>query len=140
MEAEELNRFASKRQIENLFRNFKEYNHAFKSSNNTKVKCDPAKLKKHFCDHFKSSCQKPEPKELDKVPEFVKQLKKIGTNGMNILPPDEEEIRKALTNLKNRKAANDVPSELLKVAAENDVFLKELTSLYTQVWINHEIP
>ena len=59
-----------------------------------------------------------EPKELDKVPEFVKQLKKIGTNGMNILPPDEEEIQKALTNLKNRKAANDVPSELLKVAAE----------------------
>ena len=140
MEAEELNRFASKREIENLFRNFKEDNHAFRSSNNTKVKCDPAKLKKHFCDHFKSSCQKPEPKELNKVPEFVKQLKKIGTNGMNILPPDEEEIKKALTNLKNRKAANDVPSELLKVAAGNDVFLKELTSLYTQVWINHEIP
>ena len=37
MEADELNRFASKRQIENLFRNFKEDDNAFKSSKRTNI-------------------------------------------------------------------------------------------------------
>ena len=51
-EAEELNKFANKRQVENLFRIFDD-NHAFKSvSKNTK--CDPGKLKEYFYNHFKS--------------------------------------------------------------------------------------
>ena len=37
VEADELNRFASKRQIENLFRNFKEDDNAFKSSKRTNI-------------------------------------------------------------------------------------------------------
>ena len=59
---------------------------------------------------------------------------------MNILPPNSDEIKKCLNKLKNRKAANDVPTELLKTAGENKEFLEELTSLYNHVWIHHEIP
>ena len=62
MEAEELNRFASKRQIENLFRNFKEDNHAFKSSNNTKVNAIQLNSKSTFATilkaHVRSQNQK----------------------------------------------------------------------------------
>ena len=77
MEAEELNKFANKRQIENLFPKFKEDNHAFKNSNTSKEKCDPAKLKKYFQYHFKSYDQATEPKELYQLPDFVRKLQKI---------------------------------------------------------------
>ena len=140
MEAEELNKFANKRQIENLFRKFKDDNHAFKSSSTSKEKCDPAMLKQYFRDHFKSSDQVTEPKELHHLPEFVKKLQKTCNKDMNILPPNSDEIKKCLNKLKNRKAANDVPTELLKTAGENKEFLEELTSLYNHVWIHHEIP
>ena len=86
-EAKELNQFANKREIENLFRTFKEDNHAFKYSKTTKYNCDPAKLKQYFHNHFRNSAQFPDPKELDEIPGFVEQLKKAGSTEMNTLPP-----------------------------------------------------
>ena len=59
---------------------------------------------------------------------------------MNTLTPNEAEIMKALCKLKHRKAANDVPSELLKIAAESNEFLKELTVQFTHIWNQNEIP
>ena len=108
-EAEKLNQFANKRGIENLFRTYKEENHAFKYSKTTKDKCDPAKLKQYFHEHFRNSAQFPDPKELDEILGFVEQLKKVGSTETNTLPPNENEIKKALCKLKNRKAANDIP-------------------------------
>ena len=110
-----------------------------KSSSTSKEKCDPARLKQYFRDHFKSSDQVTEPKELYHFPEFVKKLQKTGNKDMNILPPNSDEIKKCLSKLKNRNAANDVSTELLNIDGENKEFLKELTSLYNHVWIHHEI-
>ena len=139
IEAYELNQYASKRQIENLFKAFKDDNHAFKACPNSE-KCDPAKLKEHFYQHFKNSVQPPDPVELQDLPNFTRKLKAVSLHGMNTLPPDSSEIKFALTKLKNGKAASDIPAELLKNAIENEEFLNELTEIYAHVWTRNEVP
>ena len=56
-EAEKINEYANKRKIEQLFKEIKSKNSAFKelrSSSN----CDPDKLKKHFEHHFNTNLDK----------------------------------------------------------------------------------
>ena len=139
IEADELNQFANKRQIENLFQAFKDDSHTFKTCPSNE-KCDPTKLKEYFCDHFKNSIHLQDPKELDDIPGFVDHLKKNTSRGMNTSPPESDEIKSALAKLKNGKAANDIPAELLKHAVENEEFLKELTRLYFDVWTQNKVP
>ena len=59
---------------------------------------------------------------------------------MNTLPPENGEIKTALKKLRNGKAANDIPAELLKNAVENEEFLNELTRLYSDVWTQNKVP
>ena len=139
IEADELNQYANKRQIENLFKAFKADNHAFKTCP-TRQKCDPAKLKEYFHDHFKNSVYLPDPKELDDLPGFINSLKKTRVSDINTLPPDSSEIKAALKKLKNGKAANDIPAELLKNAVDDEEFLSELTRLYSDVWTQNKVP
>ena len=80
-EAEELNKFFNKLQVQNLFRSFKDDNHTFKSVfKNTK--CDLGKLKDYFYNHFKSKETIPDPDELMNAPNFINQLINIGTKPM----------------------------------------------------------
>ena len=98
-EAEKINEYANKRKIEQLFKEIKSKNSAFKelrSSSN----CDPDKLKKHFERHFNTNLDKSIPIELHKA-DFISKLKEIPSDSINIEPPTSEEIKK--TNSKELK-------------------------------------
>ena len=69
--SDELNQYANKRQVENLFKAFKDDNHNFQTCP-ARGKCDPAKLKEYFYQHFKNTVQPPDPIELQNVPSFTK--------------------------------------------------------------------
>ena len=138
-EADEINQYANKRQIENLFRAFKDDNHAFKPSSNSS-KCDPSKLREYFYEHFKSKSFVPDPDELVNIPRFIRQLKDNAPCHMNVVPPDINEVKSCLNKLKNGKASNDIPSLFLKHASENIEFLTELTRLYKDVWSTLQVP
>ena len=138
-EADELNSFANKRQLDSLFKAFKDDNSAFKKCPSTR-KCDPSKLTKHFRDHFKSILNQPSPKELETAPTFINRLQNIKYDSMRTESPSAEEIRAALKTLKNKKSANDVPAELLKCAAADAMFLAELTQLFSDVWLENKVP
>ena len=90
-EAKEINQFANKRQIENLFRAFKDDNHAFKTPFKS-TKCDPTKLKDYFYNHFLDKTNSIEPSELINVPAYINQLKSIAHKTINATPPKPEEI------------------------------------------------
>ena len=138
-EAEEINQFANKRQIENLFRAFKDDNHAFKTPFKS-TKCDPTKLKDYFYNHFLDKTNSIEPSELINVPAYINQLKSIAHKTINATPPKPEEIEATIKKLKNGKASNDIPAAFLKHASDNKNFLLELTSLYKEVWESNQIP
>ena len=138
-EADEINQFANKRQIENLFRTFKNDNHAFQTPSNN-PKCDPSKLKEYFCNHFRIKSYVPDPDELKNVPRFIRKLKDIAPCQMKISPPDINEVQSCLNKLKNGKASKDIPSIFLKHASENIEFLTELTKMYQDVWSTMQVP
>ena len=139
IEADEINQYADKRQIENLFRAFKDDNHAFKPSSNN-LKCDPNKLKDYFCNHFQSKSHVSDPDELNTIPRFIRKLKNNAPCQMKITPPDINEVKSSLIKLKNGKASNDIPSIFLKHASDNVEFLTELTKLYHDVWTTLQVP
>ena len=90
-EAEKINEYANKRKIEQLFKEIKSKNSAFKelrSSSN----CDPDKLKKHFERHFNTNLDKSIPLELHKA-DFINKLKEIPIDSINIEPPTSEGVR-----------------------------------------------
>ena len=49
---------------------------------------------------------------------------------METNPPDEQELRLIIDNLKKGQAANDIPAEYIQAAAENNNFLKEIVKPY----------
>jgi len=59
---------------------------------------------------------------------------------MRVSPPDTNEVQNCLKKLRNGKAANDIPSIFLKLAAENVEFLSELTKMYQDVWSTMQVP
>ena len=130
--AEELNPFAKKRQVENLFRSFKDDNNAFTSlSKNTQF--EPGKLKDYFNNSFKSKETIFDPDELMSAPNFINKLINIGTKPMKTSTPQTYEIDAALKQLKNGKTSKDIPAAFLKHAVGEKEFLKELTTLYKVV-------
>ena len=62
-EADDINNFASKSEVEELYRAFKDDSSTFKESKN-RNKCDPAILRLHFETHFSSDAEQPAPNEL----------------------------------------------------------------------------
>ena len=138
-EANEINEHANRREVEQLYRRMKSNDSALKTikSNN---KCDPSILRKHFYQHFNRETTETEPIEINEVPEFMKVLHGVPENIMKTSAPDKEELKSTIKTLKNGRSANDIPTEYLKVAAENNEFLEEMVKLYYTIWETHVIP
>lgn len=141
-EANELNTYASKREIETLYKAFKDDGSTFKQLPSKKG-CDPAKLKEYFENHFqtKTNSEETDPFELTEAPDFIKNLKQISTTcQINCNPPSKDEIICTLKQLKNGKSSNDIPAIYLKSAIDSIEVLNEMTKLYDAVWKTEKIP
>ena len=138
IEAEELNSFATKREIEALYKSFKEDGSTFKDIKK-KDGCDPQKLKEYFAKHFGPQDDCPDPIELIDAPDFIQKLRNIPAD-FNTLPPEKEEVINTLKKLKNGKSSNDLPTIYLKSAIESDEIIAEIINLYKTVWLTKKIP
>ena len=111
-EAEKINEYANKRKIEQLFKEIKSKNSAFKelrSSSN----CDPDKLKKHFEHHFNTNLDKSIPLELHKA-DFINTLKEIPSDSIDIEPRPQKKLRKRLNNSNKVNLQAIFPQNTLK--------------------------
>ena len=136
-EARQLNSFTAKRDLENLFKTFKDDHTAYKEIHKTN-KCDPQKLKEYFEDHFTLKDHLVIPPELEQIPNYMEHLKfnsRLVTD-----PPSTQEIVATIKDLKNGKSSNDIPTIFIKTAIENDDFVKEIEKLYKDVWIQNYFP
>ena len=138
IEAEEINYYVSKRQVEELYRTIKADGSTFK---NTRQKrgCDPTKLKEYFKHHFNSITDKEDPIELTNAPAFIIKLQDVDID-IRTTPPDHQEMREVLTHLKNGKAANVIPAVYFKYAAQSEKLIDEMVRLCSLVWRTHQIP
>ena len=139
MEAAEINEYANSRQVEELFRSIKADGSTFQDSRR-KNGCDPFKLKEHFMKHFNHSIEEDDPIELTEIPDFIRKLQDLNTDDISTAPPNREEMQTTLKHLKNGKAANDIPGEYLKYAANSEELIDEMVSLYGTIWETHQIP
>jgi len=139
IEAQEINSFATKKQVENLYRSFKSDNSTFMNTKNTK-QCDPASLKNYFQKHFENKGEENEPINFSALPEYIEKLQKIKCGIIKTSPPSKDEVLEVVKKLKDGKAANDIPTAFVKHATESKEFLEELTCLYETVWNYKVIP
>ena len=137
IEAEEINDYASKRQVEELYRTIKADGSTFKNTRQ-KIECDPTKLKEYFKQHFNRTIDKDDPIELPDAPAFITKLQEVNID-IRTAPPDHPEVREVLTHMKNGKAANDIPVAYLRYAAQSEL-IDEMFRLYSIVWNTHQIP
>ena len=84
LEADELNSFATKKEIEALYKSFKSEGSTFREMKR-KNNCDPQKMKEYFAKHFGQPEKSEEPIELMNAPVFIKKLKEIPAD-FNTLP------------------------------------------------------
>ena len=138
LEAEAVNSFSSKREIEQLCRYFKNDNGAFRNIKSGSG-CDSARLREHFQEHFNDNTQKEDPIELKNIPEFAIKLQQLPFN-INSAPPDKNEIVETLKLLKNGKSSSDIPSAYLKYAVDCEPLIEELEKLYNNVWQTNAVP
>ena len=138
-EAEEIDKFATQRDIVNLFKSMKSGTDTFgKIKRNNK--CDPNKLKAYFEKHFNPVADKDEPPELTEAPEFVLQLQNIELRKISSEPPSKEELLSTIKGLKTGKSANDIPTIYIKCAMSCNLFLEEMLDLYRTIWKTNQIP
>ena len=83
LEAKEVNEHANKREIKELFRSIKADDSTFKNTHH-KSRCDPAKLKHHFMQHFNQVIKEDDPIELKQL----KKLQEIKIDDIKTTPPD----------------------------------------------------
>ena len=138
-EADEINNFATKRKIEEMYRTFKNDSSSFKNGN-IGQKCDPQKLTKFFADHFSPKKVLPTPKELTVAPVFHPPLSTNPQRVINTNAPTILELKNILKKLKGGKSANDIPPVFLKCALDSEEMIQELVKLYKLVWQTKEIP
>ena len=138
-EAEEINSFASKRKIEEMYRAFKNDSSSFESGKSNE-KCDPAALKKFFEGHFGLRETSPTPTELITKPNFSPPLSSNPLRVVNIDPPTYSEISIVLSKLKGGKSANDIPPDFIKCAIESNKIMKEILNLYSKIWKTKIVP
>ena len=113
-EAEKLDVLAATRELDKLFITAKRQTTTLNTSGSNSS-CPPEKLFEHFKLHFNPNNDNMRPDALDNVPNFVESLRKISsTITINNEPPTIDEITKHLQKLRNKKANNDIGSELLK--------------------------
>ena len=84
VEAEELNSYATKREIEALYKTFKSDSSAFRNVKKTND-CDPQKMKEYFAKHFGPQEECAEPIELVDAPDFIQKLKDVPADFKNCL-------------------------------------------------------
>ena len=107
------------------FKVFKDDNHTFKTCpTSEKLNVIQLNLKNTFTTISRNQFVSQTQKSL-----MIYQLSQI-ENGLS----ENGEIKTALKKLRNGKAANDIPAELLKNAVENEEILSELSRLYSDVW------
>ena len=140
-EANEINTYATKREVEDLFKNFKHDGSTFKNAKHNNG-CDAEKLKAFFQAHFsqKINTAESEPCELSEPPEFISSLRDNVFDHIDTKPPKADEIRKTLKALKNGKASVDIPPEFLKYAISSDSLVSELEELFNNIWTGLDIP
>ena len=138
-EAKQINSFATKKQVENLYRSFKSDNSTFINTKNTKT-CDPALLRSYFEKHFENRGEEIEPLNFTKLPNYIEQLQKIKCSNIKTSTPSKDEILEVVKKLKDGKAANDIPTAFIKHACECKEFLNEITCLYETVWKHKVLP
>ena len=102
-EAKQINQFSNKNNIQDLFRSFKNDSSAFKEVRSRKG-CEPDKLKTFFKKHFTSDPIIDDPIELTEIPEYLKALQEVQTDGIYTGPPSETEIRSIIRKQKSGKA------------------------------------
>ena len=71
--AKEVNEYANRKNVEELYRSFKADNSFLKAAKAPK-KCDPNKLEKHFKKHLTSNAIEKDPIELEHILDFMKKL------------------------------------------------------------------
>ena len=139
-EANELNSFATKREIELLYKTFKNDGSTFKQVK-SKEGCEPYKLKKYFEEHFSKPEGKNHPVELSNAPDFIQNLKELSDLcEINSEPPNRKEIISTLKQLKNGKASNDIKTIYLKCALDSKEVVDEIVKLYATIWLTEYIP
>ena len=138
-EADKIDEKNEKRDIEGLYRSFKNQSTAFKPLK-TQSSCDPDKLKEHFKRHFDSTKNNLIPKELHEVPGFIRNLTIDKELEIVRTPPTKKEIQETLQKLKLYKSSNDIPLAFLRYACDCEIVITEMVKLYTKVWENEEIP
>ena len=138
-EADNINMHYNQRQIEELYRSFKDDNSSFRNVK-MKAKCDPVKITDHFKQHFNPNRTDEPPIELHEAPMFLENLKKINIEGINTSSPSKKELKDIMKKLKGGKSSNDVPIEFLKAAVERDEITTELERIYKSVWETKCIP
>ena len=138
-EALDINQYTSQRQVEHLYRSFKADNSSFKTAKASK-KCEPQKLKDFFREHFRKKETEIKPPELEDLPEVIRKLQDITTDGIKTGPPDMAELRTVIKKLKNGKSANDIPIDFIKHALDNNHFALMLLKMYHTVWSTNMIP
>ena len=130
---------AQKREIEALFRSFKNDNSTFKSVRE-KVQCDPKKLTAYFVKHFSKKNTDPYPIELINAPAFVRKLQDISIESINTEAPSKEEILLTIEKFKANKSASDLPVAYLKYAISCDCVLQEMEKLLATIWMTQKTP
>ena len=139
-EADEINEFATKRQVEELFKSIKSDGSTFKTVKRTSG-CDPAKLKEYFQNHFSvAGNEDDKPTELSNIPQYIEALQQISCKDINHEPPKKDEIIATLKSLKNGKASNDIPAEFYKYALTSVELVTELEAIFQQIWNTGTIP
>ena len=138
IEAHEINDYASKRQVEELYRTIKADGSTFKCIRREEG-CDPVKLKEHFKQHFNHTINIDDPIELTDAPAFIAKLQEVSID-IQTAAPNQQEVREVLMNLKHGKASNDIPVAYLKYAAQSEELIEEMVKLYSLVWDTHQIP
>lgn len=138
-EAQEIEQFATRKQIDQLYRTFKTDYSTFKNKT-TSNRCDPLLLKQHFEKHFCNVEADYDPVDFHPVPEFINVLQKINSHHIKSGPPDLNELTTVIKKLKDGKSANDIPSVFIKHAIDNEKFAKEMVLLYNTVFQSHVIP
>ena len=131
---------AINRNLERLFHRAKEQGTTLKPIPSS---CHPQKLLEHFKSHFNpvDPSELVEPSELrTDLPTFIRELQEISRKTpIEDNPPSIDEIRKHIKLLKNKKANNDIDTELIKLCDEPAAH-RILHQITLNVWNNLDIP
>ena len=136
-EARKIDNFATRKEIDQLYRTFQSDSSPFKNLRKSK-ECDPYLLKQYFEKHFQNKEFDYDPVNFEPAPDFISDLQKIKCGSIKNGPPDLEELNDVIKKLKDGKSASDIPTAFIKHAMDNTEFAKEIVKLYETVW-NHQV-